>query len=246
MPDPTPHLSVVIPAYNEEQRLPATLDDVTGYLERQTYVSEVLVVDDGCDDRTTALVRERASGSRFTIGVLEQPDRRNHGKGAAVRLGVASARGRFRLFMDADNSTTIDQVERFWPFFDQGYDVVIGSRDVEGSDVAVHQSWYRELAGKIGNLIIQALAVPGIHDTQTGFKMLTASCVADVFPRLTIDRWGFDIEILAAARERGHRIKEVPVRWVNQPDSKLKLGSYLQVFAEVWRVRRNLRAGGYR
>jgi dolichyl-phosphate beta-glucosyltransferase len=247
MPSPSaPHLSVVIPAYNEARRLPRTLDDVVSYLARQSYAAEIFVVDDGCQDGTADLVRTRAAGTALPIEVIEQPDRRNHGKGAAVRRGMLAARGRYRLFMDADNSTTIDHIETFWPCVDDGFDVVIGSRDVPGANVQVHQAWYRELAGKLGNRIIQLLAVPGIHDTQTGFKMVTAACVERVFPLLTIDRWGFDVEILAVARALGFRIKELPVRWVDQPDSKLKATSYLEVLREVWQVRRNLRAGRYR
>jgi dolichyl-phosphate beta-glucosyltransferase len=241
-----PHLSIVIPAFNEERRLPDTLDDVCRYLARQTYAAEVLVVDDGSTDGTVRVAQERASANGVAVQVIEHPDRSNHGKGATVRRGMLAAHGRFRLFMDADNSTTIDHIERLWPYFAEGYDVVIGSRDVPGSDVQVHQAWYRELAGKAGNLVIQWLAVPGIHDTQTGFKMLTAACVERVFPQLTIDRWGFDVEVLAVSRALGFKVKEVGVRWVNQPDSKLKATSYLEVLAEVWRVRRDLRAGKYR
>ncbi|MBI4519133.1 MAG: glycosyltransferase family 2 protein [Deltaproteobacteria bacterium] len=246
MSDASPQLSVIIPAFNEERRLPRTLDEVLGYLTRQPYQSEVLVVDDGCDDGTARLVRERAATLAVPLAVIAHPDGRNHGKGAAVRRGMLAAHGRYRLFMDADNSTAIAHLDSFWPFFDSGCDAVIGSRDVAGADVALHQSWYRELAGKLGNLVIQLLAVPGIHDTQTGFKMFSERCVADVFPRLTIDRWGFDVEILAVCRARGYRVQELPVRWVNQPDSKLGMGSYFEVLGEVWRVRRNLRAGRYR
>ncbi|TSC63628.1 MAG: Glycosyltransferases involved in cell wall bioproteini [Parcubacteria group bacterium Gr01-1014_106] len=237
-------LSVVIPAYDEEQRLPRTLDDVLHYLERQTYTSEVLVVDDGSTDRTQDVARAQR-GERVSVRVLTHPDRRNHGKGAAVRRGMLAARGRFRLFMDADNSTTVDHVERFWAFFDEGYDVVIGSRDVEGAVVTVHQPWYKECAGDVGNMLVRTLAVPGIYDTQAGFKMFKEKVVETVFPRLTIDRWGFDIEILAAARHRGYRIKEAPITWVNSPESKVTWTTYFEVLSEVWRVRRNLRTGLY-
>lgn len=237
-------LSIVIPAYNEERRLPNTLDDVLEYLRGQPYRSEVIVADDGSTDRTADVVR--AQQLRATnLRLVQHPDRRNYGKGAAVRRGMLAATGQFRLFMDADNSTTIDHVERFWPFFDEGYDIVIGSRAVEGAVVAVHQAWFKELAGDFGNFVIQSLAVPGIHDTQAGFKVFTQRVVTDVFPRLTIDRWGFDIEILAVARRRGYRAKEAPITWINDPHSKVKFSSYFEVLGEVWRIRRNLRAGLY-
>jgi dolichyl-phosphate beta-glucosyltransferase len=239
-----PHLSVVIPAYNEERRLPRTLDDVIRYLQRQSYAAEIVVVDDGSTDGTVRIVEERDGGS-VSLRLVAQPDRANHGKGAAVRVGMAAALGAHRLFMDADNSTTVDQVERFWPFIEEGYDVVIGSRDVKGAEVVVHQSWTKELAGNLGNWLIRMLAVRGVADTQAGFKMFTRRCIEDVMPRLTIDRWGFDVELLAAARRRGYRIKEVPIRWVNEPNSKVRTSTYLEVLAEVWQVNRNLRAGLY-
>jgi dolichyl-phosphate beta-glucosyltransferase len=239
-----PHLSVVIPAYNEERRLPRTLDDVLAYLERQSYAAEVVIVDDGSTDGTARVAGERGSGS-VPVRLVAQPDGANHGKGAAVRVGMETARGAHRLFMDADNSTTVDQVERFWPFIDEGYDVVIGSRDVRGAEVVVHQSWAKELAGNFGNWLIRMLAVGGVADTQAGFKMFTQRCIEDIMPRLTIDRWGFDVELLAAARRRGYRIKEVPIRWVNEPNSKVRTSTYLEVLAEVWQVNRNLRAGRY-
>lgn len=237
-------LSVVIPAYNEERRLGETLDDVLTYLASQTYVAEVIVVDDGSADRTGDVARGKG-GKNVPVRVVHHPDGRNHGKGAAVRRGMLAATGRYRLFMDADNSTTVDHVETFWPFFEEGYDIVIGSRDVEGAVVAVHQPWYKEAAGDFGNVIVRLLAVPGILDTQAGFKLLKAKVVEDIFPRLVVDRWGFDIEILAVAREKGYRIKEAPITWLNNPDSKVTLASYLEVLGDVWRVRRNLQRGLY-
>lgn len=237
-------LSVVIPAYNEERRLPRTLDDVLAYLGSQTYAAEVIVVDDGSADRTGEIARAKNS-DRVPVRAIHHPDGRNHGKGAAVRRGMLAATGAFRLFMDADNSTTVDHVEKFWRFLDEGYDLVIGSRDVEGAIVAVHQAWYKEVLGNLGNVIVRLLAVPGIYDTQAGFKLLKANVVEDVFPRLVIDRWGFDIEILAVARSLGYRIKEAPITWLNDPESKVTMSSYLEVLGDVWRIRRNLKRGLY-
>jgi len=247
------HLSVVIPAYNEEKRIPATLIDVMRYVSRQGYLSELLIVNDGANDRTSDVVR--AAKQRFhpvpgtglqRFELLEYPDKKNRGKGYAVRTGMLAAKGRYRLFMDADNSTTVDHAEQFFPYFkEERYDVVIGSRDVEGANIAVHQSWYKELAGNLGNVVIRALVVPGIYDTQAGFKMFTATCVEDVFPRLTVDRWGFDIEILAVAKHRGYRIKEAPIMWVNDAQSLVTGRAYLEVLGEVLKVRQNLWRGLY-
>ncbi len=239
------YLSVIIPAYNEAKRLPVTLEQVLSYLAVQSYTSEVIIVDDGSTDETSQLVCEWPD-SPVPLRLTQHSDLKNHGKGASVRLGMLAAQGRFRLFMDADNSTTIDHIERFWPHFEEGYDLVIGSRSIKGAYVAVHQPWYKELAGRIGNLIIRLLAVPGIADTQAGFKMFTNACAEAVFARLTIERWGFDVEVLAIARYLGFRIKEAPITWINSPESKVRAGAYLDVLAEVWRVRRNLRLGIYR
>ena len=237
-------LSVVIPALNETARLPLTLAAVLDYLARQPYRAEVLVVDDGSSDATAALVREWPAPP-VPLRVLAHPDGRNHGKGAAVRLGLAAAVGHYRLFMDADNSTTLDHVERFWPYFEQGYDVVIGSRDIAGAEVVVHQPWIKEIGGKVGNVIIRVLAAPGIADTQAGFKAFSARCIDDLLPHLTIDRWGFDVELLVAARCRGYRIREVPIVWRNHAASTVPRSAYVQVLGEVWRIRRQRRAGHY-
>jgi dolichyl-phosphate beta-glucosyltransferase len=237
-------LTVIIPAFNEEERLPETLRRVEDYLAGCRYGSEVLVVDDGSSDRTGQVVMERAAVSG-TIRLLQHADRANHGKGAAIRLGMTAASGQFRLFMDADDSTTIEQIEGFWPWIEQGYDIVIGSRQIEGARIPVRQPFYKEIAGRIGNLLIRALAVPGIMDTQAGFKLFSARSAEVIFPRITIDRWGFDVEALAIARAHGYRVREVPITWVNAPGSKVRISSYFQVLFEIWHIRRRLRRGLY-
>lgn len=238
-------LSVVIPAFNEARRLPRTLEEVFAYLARQSYGTEVVVVDDGSTDDTARLVRERPASPSIPLRLISHGDGRNHGKGATVRRGMAEAVGRYRVFMDADNSTTLDHIEAFWPWFEQGYDVVIGSRDIDGAHVVIHQPWYKELGGKVGNLIIRTLAAPGIADTQAGFKMFSARCIEDILPRLTIERWGFDVELIVAARCRGYRVKELPIRWINNAASTVPALAYVQVLGEVWRVRRLRAAGRY-
>lgn len=230
-------LSVVIPAYNEERRLPRTLSDTLDYLEKQSYAWEILVVDDGSKDRTADAVK--------TVGVSHPQVKllqygKNRGKGYAVRFGMTHAAGKYRLFMDADNSTTIDHFAQFLPLFEKDYDIVIGSRDVSGAQIAVHQAKWKEMLGDLGNLWIQFWAVPGIKDTQAGFKVFTATATQDIFPRLTIDRWGFDVEALAVARFKGYKISEQPIRWVNDPNSKVSTSAYLQVLREVVQVRLNM------
>lgn len=236
------HLSVIIPAYNEEKRLPSTLKDVVKYLSAQNYTWEILVVDDGSKDKTVDVVKA-ISVTEARVKLLQYGA--NHGKGYAVRYGMIRGSGAYRLFMDADNATTIDHFAKFFPLFSQGFDVVIGSRDVEGADIKVHQAWWKEKLGDLGNVWIQVWAVPGIKDTQAGFKVFSAKAAADVFPVLTIDRWGFDVEALAVARHKGYNISEQPIRWVNDPDSKVSPKAYIQVLKEVMQVRLNMMAGRY-
>lgn len=236
-------LSVIIPAYNEEKRLPATLRAIVAYLKRQSYSWEIAVVNDGSKDRTADVVRE-VSVVEPRVKLLQYGT--NHGKGYAVRYGMTRVTGTYRLFTDADNSTSIDHFEKFLPYLEEGFDVVIGSRDVAGAEIAVHQAWWKERLGDLGNLWIQLWAVPGIKDTQAGFKVFTAKAAEAVFPVLTIDRWGFDVEALAVARHRGFTIAERPIRWVNDPNSKVSGKAYLQVLREVVQVRLNMWKGRYR
>ncbi len=240
---PDIRLSVIIPAYNEESRLPATLRHVDAWLSTMPFASEVIVVDDGSTDGTAHALD--ACGGKTPIRLVSHSDGANHGKGAAVRLGMLEATGAYRIFMDADNSTTIDQCAGFWPWFDRGYDVVIGSRKKAGARVEVHQARHKEIAGRLGNLMIRLLAVPGIQDTQAGFKMFTQRAAETIFPLQTIDRWGYDIELLAIARQLDFRVCEVPIVWVNAPGSKVRPRAYLEVLADVWRVRHNIRTGKY-
>jgi glycosyltransferase involved in cell wall biosynthesis len=241
MSDPI-FLSVVIPAYNEEKRLPHTLKAVADYLRRQSFTWEIAVINDGSSDRTADIVKA-AGVSDPRIKLLQYGG--NKGKGYAVRFGMTHVSGTYRVFMDADNSTTIDHIEQFMPFFKEGYDIVIGSRDVPGAVIGIHQAYWKELLGDLGNLWIQFWAVPGIKDTQAGFKMMTAQAAQSIFPYLTIDRWGFDVELLAVARQRGLKVAERPIRWINDPNSKVSPSAYLEVLKEVVQVRINIWKGVY-
>ncbi len=237
-------LSVVIPAYNEQDRLPDTLNAVTDYLAKQDYTWDVTVVDDGSKDKTADIARAQ-SATLPQVKLLQYGG--NRGKGFAVRYGMTRVSGKYRLFMDADNSTRIDTIEKFWPlFFEEGYDVVIGSRKLAGSDIAIHQPYWREWLGDLGSHWIRLWAVPQIRDTQAGFKVFRDEAADRVFELLTLDGWGFDIEALAVAGKLGYKISEQPIRWKNAPDSKVTLKSYFQVLWEVVRVRLNLWSGQYK
>jgi len=148
--------------------------------------------------------------------------------------------------MDADNATKITELNHFWQWLDKGYDIVVGSRDMKGSKVAVSQVWYKELAGKMGNVLIQIVAVPGIHDTQCGFKVYSKKATDDIFPKQKLDGFGFDIEDLALARRYDYKIKEEPVTWHNAEGSKVSLKSYLRVFKDLFKVRWWLWTGKYK
>jgi len=228
-----PYLSVVIPAYNEAKRLPLTLIDIDRHLSKAEFSYEIIVFDNNSTDATREVVQ------RFShlIKNLRLVECKVPGKGATVKKGMLEAKGSIKLFMDADNSTSIDQFQNMKPYFDGGYDVVIGSRDIEGAKMEPPQPWYKRLAGNIGNLFIQALLLPGIWDTQCGFKAFTEEAALKIFPLVKITRWGFDVEILSLAKKMGYKIKEIPVIWVNDPFSRVKLTSYIQVLCEVVKIR---------
>lgn len=214
------HLSLVIPAYNEADRLPETLEKVVAYLDRQDYDAEICIIDDGSLDATCEVVL-RYTNSEKTAVHLESL-RKNRGKGAAVRKGMLDcAAGVYRVFYDADGSTPIEELEKLWPAFDAGAEVVIGSRALLESDVQVHQSWVREHMGKINNLVLRCLGITHFSDTQCGFKGFTATACAEIFPRQTIERFSFDAELLYIAERHGLKVVDVPVRWVNHPESRL-------------------------
>lgn len=237
------HLSVIIPAYNEEKRIAKTLVSVGDYLVKQSYESEILVINNNSKDQTAHI----AGGFRDQYKNLHVINEPRQGKGYAVTKGMLEAHGEFRLFMDADNSTTIDHLEKMMPYFEKGYSVAIGSIAIRGSKIVKGggEPIWRVILGKLGNLWIQILAVPGIHDTQRGFKVFTSKAVHDIFPKLTIFGWGMDIEILALARKYKYKIKEVPVTWDNDPDSKVNIWAYPQVLMQTLKVRLNLWFGKY-
>jgi dolichyl-phosphate beta-glucosyltransferase len=239
------YLSVIVPAYNEAERLPKTLKRFNEYLSSTGFTYEILVALDGPSDRTREVLREM----RREIPHLKVIDRPlNHGKGFTVKEGMLRAAGRIRLFTDADNSTDIAHFENMQPLFDDGYEVVIASRnskDAPGAEEAVPQTWYKRWTGRIGNLIVQLLAVPGIWDTQCGFKAFRAEVAERIFSNTKIEGWGFDIEVLALARAFKYKIGIIPAHWVNDPRSHVQWFDYFRVLGDTLRVRANLRARKY-
>lgn len=238
-------LSIIIPALNEAKTIGGTLDAVCAWLKGKPFEGEVIVVVNESIDDTADIAREKKELCG-NLKVIELPKR---GKGLAVQTGMEAAQGRFRLFMDADHSTTIDHYDRFRPLFDEGYDVVIGSIAIPGSSVKKEgrEPWWRVLFGKMGNKWIQVFAVWGINDTQRGFKVFTARAAECIFPRVTIMGWGFDFEVLALARANGFRIKEMPVtNWDNSAESRVTLKTYFKVLLEALEVFKNRIIGKYK
>lgn len=237
------YLSIIIPVYNEENRITKTLESIKSFLTKQNYQYEVLAVSDGSTDKTVEVIKG-FMGKIPNLRIIENKE--NHGKGYVVRQGMLAVKGGIRVFMDADNSTSLDQIDKFLPFFEQGYDVVIGDRDLKESKIAIHQSRLKEFLGNFGNFLIQSLAVPGIKDTQCGFKVFSKKASEEIFRKMTIERWGFDIEALALAIKLGYKIKTVPVVWVNDPNSKVKLSGYINTFVELARIKWNLMMNKYK
>jgi glycosyltransferase involved in cell wall biosynthesis len=237
-----PYVSIIIPAYNEAERIPATLVDMDKRLSTVDYSYEILVVSDGSSDNTVSVVRGMAKMVK-NLKLIELKD--NVGKGGAVKQGMLVAAGRVRLFTDADNSTSIDQFEKMIPLFKEGYGVVIGSRAVKGAKLDPPEPLYRQIIGKTLNLFIQILLLPGIWDTQCGFKAYTDEAAEKIFMKSRATGWGFDVETLALAIRLGYRVKEVPVRWVNDTRSHVKFSGGLQFLAETCTIRWRLWRDGY-
>lgn len=243
------YLSWVIPAYNEERRIEKTIREVEAYLKAKNFEYEIIVADSASRDRTLEIVNKLAAEFSAHGGNLRLLAVENRGKGYAVKMGMLSAKGDIRLFSDADNSTAPSYFDAMTPFFQKGFDVVISSRDPKdamGATRDVKEPWYREIMGRMGNLLIQIFGVWGVWDTQNGFKAFTRKAAGELFHLQRITGFAFDIEILALAKKRGYKIAVIPIRWKFDPDSKVTLKAYLLVFLDVFRIRWNLIRGKYK
>ncbi len=281
------HLSVVIPAFNEEKRLPETLDKIRDYLENQSYDWEVLILNDGSPDNTAQVVSEKIkTWSNFRL----IDNKVNKGKGGVVKQGILEAKGDWRLFMDADNSTDISEIAKLWPYTSassrqylqttgssrpseaslptrsasaldhaprparvsledtgsfQPFEIVIGSRYLKADSIKVKQPLIRRIVSRFGNWLIRILLGLDMVDTQCGFKLFSDKAAGDIFPRQTIERWGFDMEILAIARKKGYQIKEVAVDWYDDNRSNVKKSAAFKTLRELVIIKGNLIKGKY-
>jgi len=250
-----PYLSVVIPAYNEEKLLPETLQRVSEFLGEQSYSSEIIVVDDGSEDRTTVVAKEALAGVNDKVSwhVIENDHR---GKGYTVRTGMLAAGGEYILFSDADLATPIEEVAKLLRYLEAGFDIAIGSREGVGAE-RVAEPWYRHFMGRIFNLLVRVIAGADYQDTQCGFKAFRRDVAHDLFRRLKL--YGedakvitggavtaFDVEVLFLAGRRGYKVKEVPVLWRYGEQTKVNpLRDSIRNFQDVLRVRLNDWRGMY-
>jgi dolichyl-phosphate beta-glucosyltransferase len=238
-----PYLSVIIPAFNEENRIAPTLVRISSYLSTQPYDSETVVVDNGSTDRTSSVVRNlMQSTPNLRLIVAGQIK----GKGYAVSTGMLHTTGNYVLFSDADLSTPIEDVERLFRHLESGADIAIGSRALKASEILQPQPVYRQLIGKLFSLLVQTIALRGINDTQCGFKCFKRDVIVPLLSCQTIFGFCFDVELLFIARKHGYRVVEIPVRWINDPRSQVSpLKDSFRMLVDIVRIRINALAGSY-
>lgn len=233
------HLSVIVPAYNEERTLRRNILAFNEYLSKQSYDYEIIIVNDGSEDNTESIVEKLQK----EISLRYIGNKKNKGKGAVVRQGLLEANGDYRLFIDADNATTIDHLNMVWGKFERGADSVIGTRnprDIEGASQVLAQAKWKRILGSSGNLLIQSLLVPGIWDTQCGFKVFKKEFVDNVISKTKTNRWAIDVEILTLARKDKFKIEKIPVSWNNSDFSRVGIRGYLSALIEVVNIKTNL------
>ena len=237
----SPFLSIVIPAHNEEMRLPRALKQVFAFLEKQSYSAEVIIVENGSSDRTLELAHEFAAHHSNLIVIHEE----QAGKGNALRRGVLAARGEYRFICDADLSMPIDELEKFLPPVLNDFDIIIASREAPGA-MRYNEPPYRHWGGRAINLVIRLLILPGLNDTQCGFKCFRAQAAENLFRQQTLMGWSFDIELLYLARKKHMSIKEIPVQWNFDADSKVRaMRDALRMIGDIFRIHINALRGRY-
>ena len=233
-------LSVIIPAHNEETRLPDTLEQVFRFLEKQSFISEVIVVENGSTDKTFE-VAQQFSSRHDNFRVIQS----ERGKGAAVKQGMLTAQGEYCFMCDADLSMPVEEIVKFIPPAISNFDIAIASREAQGA-VRYNEPSYRHLGGRGINFIIQLLILPGLNDTQCGFKCFRAAVVQDIFNRQTLAGWSFDIELLYIARQRRYRVHEIPIDWYYHPETKVSVvRDALRMIRDIFRIRINAWRGLY-
>jgi len=236
-----PFLSIILPAHNEELRLPETLLQLTRFIQSQNYLIETVIVENASSDKTLDIAREYASQYENVVVLHEE----RPGKGLAVKEGMLAASGEYRFFCDVDFSMPITEIPKFFPPNLKDVEIAIASREARGA-VRYDEPFHRHILGRVFNLMVWILALPGIHDTQCGFKCFSAEGAQKLFPLQSIHGWTFDVEILAIARQLGYKIVEVPVPWYYQPQSKVNVvKDFLRTTADLFKVRKIIRSHSY-
>jgi dolichyl-phosphate beta-glucosyltransferase len=237
----TTFLSIIIPAHNEENRLPDTLEQILSYLDEQNFTSEVIVVENGSTDSTLATAKKFAE-KHERVRVIQS----ERGKGAAVKQGMLEAKGEYRFMCDADLSMPVDEISKFLPAALGDFDIAIASREAKGA-VRYNEPPYRHLGGRGINFLIQVLILPGLNDTQCGFKCFRADVAETIFNLQTLHGWSFDIEILYIARQHGYDIQEIPIHWYHDAETKVRaLPDAIRMFQDIFHIRANARRGVYK
>ena len=236
-----PFLSIILPAHNEEQRLPETFVQVEKFMTSQPFSIEVIIVENASVDRTLEIAQEFARHHKQVLVIHEDLP----GKGLAVKQGMLAASGDYRFFCDVDFSMPIDEIPRFLPPQLTGVEIAIASREAKGA-IRYDEPFYRHFIGRCFNLMVSILALPGINDTQCGFKCFSAAATKKLFPLQTIQGWAFDVEILAIARQMGYKIVEIPVPWYYRPQSKVSvIKDFIRTAQELFKVRKIIRTRSY-
>ncbi len=231
------YLSIIIPAYNEEKRIGPTLSKIYGFLKTKNYEYEVILVDDGSNDKTILGARDSELAKINKLKIVKNG--MNKGKGFSVKNGILNSTGEYLLFSDADLSTPIEEADKLFNYIGKGYDIVIGSRSIAGSDVKVHQPFYREKMGRIFNFLVNSLLLSGFIDTQCGFKLFKGNVAREMGKELTINGFCFDVEMLYLAKRMGYKIAEVGIVWENSPQSKVRVfSSSLSMFIDLLKIKR--------
>lgn len=237
------YLTIVVPAFKEEKRIPIILKAIADYEQKKAFKIETIVVVDASPDKT-AEVAKSFIGTVAHLSIIEGTV--NKGKGGAVQEGILAATGKYIIFADADNSTPIEQADKLLKYA-QDYPVVIGSRYCKGGELAISQSFIRRFGSRVLNFIIQCLAIRGIKDTQCGFKLFESHAAKEIFKRQTILGFSFDIEILAIAKRLGYKIKETGIKWYDNPHSTVSpIKDGIRMISDSWRVRKNIISGFYK
>ena len=238
------YLSVVIPVYNEDKSIKNAIQETVKFLNSHPFNYEIIIVDDGSDDSTIKIAEETAEELDSNIIIFKNDV--NRGKGYSLKKGIMSAKGEIILFFDADLSTPLKALDEILPFFDQGYDIVMGSRHLPDSEILVRESKIREFAGNIFTKIVFNFFLKGITDANCGFKAYRREIGQKLYSFLTINRWGFDVEIIYIAQKRNYKIKEVPVRWSHDAHSKVKIiSAILNTMKELAQIKINNWKGKY-